>query len=169
MGIFSALFGDGFDDVKQALSSFKYKEGMPEGKFRDALPIHLSNSIPSVMPKRESAIHGEGTRVDIAFEHQGEDFIFTIKQGLSEQKTKILLGEAVVLAQALIAMEHRRKSHVLVMLIADHVREEAFAGHIKTLHCGFVFLNARCKDSLANMDFHLVLATTGETEVISLE
>jgi hypothetical protein len=169
MGLFSRAPSP-IDSVKTALESFTYKGGLPETKFRDELTKYLSKNLGAGM-KREAGIHGEGTRVDIYFEHLGEDFIVTIKQGLSEQKTKTLLGEALVLAQNFHLNEHPRKTNVIALLMTDHrVREEAFEGHGATLMSGYAFLSkALAALRHARVQFHVAQSSPDGGDLVTFE
>lgn len=153
-------------DVRAALNKFTPTAGLTtEAKYRDALTLHLSSAL-RVSPKREAGIHGQGTRVDIFFEHRDEDFIVTIKQGINEQKTKILLGEAVIVAASLLLNEHPRRTNVVVLVILDGKKPAALDGHLRALGTGMGLLSrhASAADE-GNVGFHLAL---GDSDGIAI-
>jgi hypothetical protein len=127
-------------EVEAALATFKADSDSSEAEFREALEKHLFNSDLKVSPKREAGVSGLGTRVDLYFEYRGVDFLISIKKSLSEQKTKILLGEALVLATGWAPRPLCDRVFLYIVVFGD--LDSKVAGHLEPLLTG---LHVLCK------------------------
>ena len=122
------------EEVKAALATFKADSNSTEAEFRDALELHLFESELRVALKREAGVSGLGTRVDLYFEYRGTDFLISIKKSLSEQKTKILLGEAIILATGWAPRSDGERVFLYVVIFGTI--DSKIVGHVEPLITG---------------------------------
>lgn len=122
------------EEVKAALATFKADSNSSEAQFREALERHLFESDLRVALKREAGVSGLGTRVDLYFEYRGIDFLISIKKSLSEQKTKILLGEALILATGW--APRSAGDRVFLYVVIFGTIDSKIAGHLEPLVTG---------------------------------
>jgi len=134
MGLMGALFGNSLDQVRKAVQAFKPKKTGTEAVFRNEFEGYLETTL-QVLPKREAGVPGMGTRLDLYFQHDGWDHIVTIKKGLSEQKVKTLLGEALILATNWEPRSGASKTHLMVVVF-DLQGTSKEKGYVEPLYKG---------------------------------
>jgi len=83
------------DKVTKSLLALRRKRDEREKEMQLRLSKKLSKDLDSAF-RREAGIGGTGTRVDLFGCVDNVDIIVSLKKGISEQKVKNLVGEAVI-------------------------------------------------------------------------
>jgi hypothetical protein len=145
MGFWEALRGNADDDVTKVIRSCDAScEGVSEVKIRDRLEARLAKSL-LVSPKREGGVAGVGTRVDLYFQYRNVDYLLSLKKGLSEQKVKTLLGEAVILATEWTPKKPATRAVLVVVLCLDEYTSQINA-YFDALSTGLGFIQKHAGD-----------------------
>jgi hypothetical protein len=141
-------------EVFAALAECRCETGLTETKVRAALATHLSNAGFPV--KRSAGIHGQSVRADIFFEHRGEEFHITARATVSDAKVTTLLGELLVVTQALLFDDQPRKVHVIIL-----VASKKEAGPLDTVRRSVTCLGLLLRESgkWKRAEVHLGFAT----------
>jgi hypothetical protein len=142
-------------EVFAALAECHCEPGLTEAKVRDAISNHLAKR--GFRSKRSAGIHGQSVRADIFFEHRGEEFHLTARAPVSDAKVTTLLGELLVVTQALVLDDQPRKVHVMIL-----VASKKEAGPLDTLSKGVTCLGLllRKSDQSKRAEVHLGFATS---------
>jgi len=104
-------FSDPRESVRKTIELYWSYPGESELDYNRRLTAHLIEAL-DVTPKREAGTAGLGTNIDMYFQHDGADFLLSLKKGISEQKVNTILGEALILVTTWEPRKPGTKAHV---------------------------------------------------------